>query len=438
MCYLAVGSSKDDNLIDVSRIEFEIRVYIILIFGVSVNPTKHFSLHAIIASLANQKASKEVFSGFEHDGNYLTARLPILGSNVAIRVAPENSAGFAVGAVGLNPTATRWLHDVLVTYSTLTFTADRKEIQVIRSCVKTSELEEAIFEAARLVLHLRIQEEAGDYSPKESVAMYWSSGVLNFGDWSGPHIVRALTGKQPVQGNRPGSGTRVLYSVGSILGWIKRNNVDVWGSGLMRPLTEDELAERRKLTGVKIHAVRGSLTKGTLENDLGWQVPDVFGDPALLLPDVVSPAAWDGGRVAFVPHNVHRSKYGATNAAVDVIDARRDAKDVARSISAASAVVSSSLHGIIVAQAYGVPWVWLNVVDHQLFGATFKFEDFFTCLDRNQVSRHDVRISDFTNLDVETIAAEAELPKLNIDLNLLRAALPVAPASRPLGLVMPA
>lgn len=149
------------------------------------------------------------------------------------------------------------------------------------------------------------------------------------------------------------------------------------GSGLIKALTPDEIETRAKLTGVKIHAVRGRLTKAELINTLGWDVPDVFGDPGLLLPDFVKPDDSLHGDVVCVPHYVHRSAVLSGNPKIRVSDVRLQVSHVAKEIAGASVVISSSLHGLIVAQAYGVPWVWLDVEDQQLTGGDFKFNDFF-------------------------------------------------------------
>ncbi|MGP9503134.1 hypothetical protein ACT3TS_13080, partial [Specibacter sp. AOP5-B1-6] len=192
----------------------------------SNNP--NHSLNRLTVRLTNRADLSDVFIKFEVKNGVFTGRLPILGSCVGIRAAIQADGLFVVGAVGLNPTATRWLHDTLVVQSSLTFTPDGREIQAIESGVSATDLEHSVVRTARYVLELRKQEESADFPLGESIGMYWSSGVLNFGDWAGPHVVHALTGKQPVQGNRPGASSRVLYTVGSILGWIKRNNVDIW------------------------------------------------------------------------------------------------------------------------------------------------------------------------------------------------------------------
>lgn len=78
-----------------------------------------------------------------------------------------------------------------------------------------------------LIRHLREIEEHGNFNTDNHVNAYWASGVINFGDWLGPHILRRLTGKRPIQKNRTGLPLPSLYSVGSVLGWVKRPEADV-------------------------------------------------------------------------------------------------------------------------------------------------------------------------------------------------------------------
>ena len=393
------------------------------------------NLNAIGSRLVNHVDATSKFGTITVNDNLLVAKLPILGAGVGVYVKKRGENRFEIGGVGTNATGTRWLYDTLVVSANLMVDRSNSKAYFELGFASTGDqVLSRMFSVAEYLLALRGQEEGATYDHANAVAMYWSSGVLNFGDWAGPHIVHALTGRQIVQNNRPGVNQRVLYSVGSILGWFKRNNVDVWGSGLMRPFTKDELASRRSLTGIKIHAVRGKNTKSEIEKSLDWEVPAVFGDPALLLPEiypVVADSKSSQASIAFVPHNTHRSRVGGLPDTVKMVDVRLDVRDVVESIASSRAVVSTSLHGIIVAQAYNVPWVWLDVTDHQLGGNDFKFEDFFSTLDRNLVSRRSITLSQLPNLDLEAVASEATLPKLSIDLNLLRDALPVKVSTKP-------
>lgn len=389
------------------------------------------TMRLLVSELANRPDAEGLFTSFTTSQEAVRATLPILGSTVAVRAVPD-ATGYMVGFVALNAAALKWLNDVFITKASVGFDAAGNPMHTLERGVAVGLLSEAIVRAAGTALALRRQEEAGDFAPGSTVAMHWYSAKFNFGDWIGPQLVQAYTGRQPVQSDRPGVGGRVLYSVGSILHRVTRNNVDVWGSGLMRPLTAKEIEVRSALKGVKIHAVRGKETRRELQESLGWDVPEVYGDPALLLPDIIHPAEAPHGQVAVVPHYVHLPQLDLQGIGGRLVDVRGDVKTVVEQLAGASAVVSSSLHGLIVAQAYGVPWVWLDVTDHQLGGKDFKFEDFFTCLDRNAVSRVRISKEQLATTDLAAFAAQATLPELHIDLELLRDALPVAPAEGPL------
>lgn len=357
-------------------------------------------------------------------------KLPILGSAVSV-VAVKEGPKYVVGAIGTSKPANRWLNDMLVTESRLYLDARDRHVHALGSSEDPDEVIALFVSSVRKVMTTRLADESGKFDTSQSVSAYWSAGVVNFGDWSGPHIINRLTGRRPLLPNRVKLDSRVVYSVGSILGWFNRSNVDVWGSGLMRPFTNEEIASRRKLTGIEIHAVRGKLTQQHLVEQIGWNVPDVYGDPALLLPRLYTPHRAGQGKVAFTPHGTHQ-KYFAKHiyGEVNFVDVKRNFRDVADAVSGARAVVSTSLHGLIVAQAYQVPWVWLRIDDHPLWGgADFKFEDFFSTLDDSGVSSKSISIKDLPTVDIEALAEQAHLPGLAVDLDKLQNALPVSVAT---------
>lgn len=392
------------------------------------------AMKTVAAQLAAHEKSATLFTRFDCSALAVSARVPVIGSNVAIRAVANADGTFTVGATGINTGASRWLHDFLVTTTRITFTSDGKDIHATSENVCFNDLVSEMISAAELVLSFRRQEEYGTYPASTTINTYWSSGTLNFGDWIGPHLLKHMTGRQPIQGNRQSASTRILYTVGSIAGWFKRNNVDVWGSGLIKPLAPEEIAVRRKLRGIKIHAVRGKLTQQHLSDSLGWSVPDVYGDPGLLMPDMIPAPKTKLHEISLVPHYVHREgilQGDARSVEANVIDVRRDIYDVIPMIAAGNTVISSSLHGLIMAQAYGAPWVWLDVQDQPLTGKNFKFDDFFSCLDQNAVARVPVSKEDLHKLPLQAIAKEASLPALKIDLDKLRNSLPIPAISAP-------
>ncbi|MGV3711067.1 MAG: polysaccharide pyruvyl transferase family protein [Gemmatimonas sp.] len=86
-------------------------------------------------------------------------------------------------------------------------------------------------------------------------------------------------------------------------------------------------------------------------------------DGALLVRDFMQPSG-GGTRAVFVPH--HQSAYYADwggicrDAGVDYMDSRRDVDTVLNAIRGARVVITESLHGAILADAFRVPWIAVN------------------------------------------------------------------------------
>jgi hypothetical protein len=81
--------------------------------------------------------------------------------------------------------------------------------------------------------------------------------------------------------------------------------------------------------------------------------------------------------IGFIPHYWHGAGLdgGKGLEGVKVIDVCQSVESVAGELSSCQVVVSTSLHGIVAAHAYGIPWVWAKM-DPALVGDEFKFRDF--------------------------------------------------------------
>jgi hypothetical protein len=243
--------------------------------------------------------------------------------------------------------------------------------------------------------------------------VYWWDGKPNFGDTIGPWLVELITGKPVVNTKGKRHIGNTLVTVGSLLNYLDRGGLDVWGTGLIAPMGEEtvrRLAERKPR---RIHAVRGQKTYDELTQKLGWDVPKVFGDPALLLPRFYTPSdTGETGHIAVCPHYAHKGHFHTAGpSAIKFIDVASAPSAVIDDIASASVCISTSLHGVIIAQAYGVPWVWLHITDKPLMGDEFKFEDFFSVIDSAAVARVSVHADEVRTLDWEAIAREASLPR---------------------------
>ncbi len=279
----------------------------------------------------------------------------------------------------------------------------------------------------RLRTHARAREAGAD-PPQggRAVPVWWYDGTRNFGDEIGPWLVSAIARRPVVRAetaDRP-----VLSTVGSILTMGPRGGSIVWGSGCLRPVDHEVRAKLRRRMPFDVRAVRGALTHRALAEALGLDAPQVFGDPALLLPRFLSPPAPAHGRIAVCPHYSHTELFRAAlteeTARFEIVDVADPMEQVVGQIAGASHCLSTSLHGVIVAQAYEVPWVWLRMADSPLSGGDFKFEDFFTVLDRAAVASDTLPAADLGAARLLRSAATATLPAARFAADDLLAAFP--------------
>lgn len=169
--------------------------------------------------------------------------------------------------------------------------------------------------------------------------------------------------------------------IGSILSDRYINsNTEVWGTGVQdisKPLTNKPL---------KVHAVRGPLTrKYLLDNNI--DCPEVYGDPALLLPEVYNPKIEKKYKIGLIPHwqTKKLEKYDVLkNENVVLINFHNYKKwtDVIDLILSCKYIVSESLHGLIIAEAYNIPNLWIDIdLNHKY---DIKFHDFFLSLKKDR------------------------------------------------------
>lgn len=252
---------------------------------------------------------------------------------------------------------------------------------------------------------------------------YWDNKP-NFGDFIGPYLVSKIT-RVPVLNIKniqyPG-----FMAVGSILQMLDRKNMTVWGSGLIEEPTDEVIKNIQKYKP-NILSVRGKKTAKYLLK-AGIDVPDqsVYGDPALILPLFYKPLESSYKKIGICPHHIHKEKFLSSiidNDYLRVIDVQKDVENVVNKISSSTVCISTSLHGLIIAQAYNIPWIWLEIVDENLIGNDFKFKDFFSTINELQVSHVKVKIEEISKLDFKIMAEKATLPDKLYDENLILKAL---------------
>jgi len=134
--------------------------------------------------------------------------------------------------------------------------------------------------------------------------------------------------------------------------------------------------------GIKIHAQRGPLTRMTT-----LARSSVYCDPALLYPLVFGRSSIQSEMAVFIPHLNHFAKarrYFEENPEPGlrlVTPRTEDHRSVVDAIAQARVVFSSSLHGLVLADAYNVPNVWVDPTGIHRW-PKWKFLDYFLSVGR--------------------------------------------------------
>jgi pyruvyltransferase len=154
--------------------------------------------------------------------------------------------------------------------------------------------------------------------------------------------------------------------IGSIARLAKKG-IRVMGSGI---ISKNEIVDPE----ANWIWARGPLTRNRV-TELGGQCPEIYGDPALLLPRLVSGCINKQHKIGLVPHHIDYDavkKQYPNYKIINLISA--DVEGVIADITSCEQIISSSLHGIIVANAYGIPASWIRV--NKLVGDDIKFHDY--------------------------------------------------------------
>lgn len=162
----------------------------------------------------------------------------------------------------------------------------------------------------------------------------------------------------------------VILAIGSILD-RSLPNYHIWGAGYMNKF------EHAK--GGKIYAVRGYYSAKKLEHE-GFPFCTTYGDPALLLPIIYNPHVEKKYQYGIIPHMkdyLTISKKYPKEKIINLIN--KNVEDVIFQILQCKYILSTSLHGIIIAHAYGIPALWIKNGDINTDG--IKFYDYFSSVD---------------------------------------------------------
>jgi pyruvyltransferase len=245
----------------------------------------------------------------------------------------------------------------------------------------------------------------------------------NWGDLLNPTLIQKISGKPLLHISDVKNITHkpVYIAIGSLLGHdlsFCKDNLVIWGTGFMCETECLNIAPR------EIHAVRGPLTRDKLLSQ-GYNCPEVYGDPALLCPKLYKNNNKQRYKLGIIPNYVDKELIPPVfqdDPNVLIIDIQSGIHQVIDQICSCRKIVSSSLHGIIAADAYGVPSKWLKLSDNVL-GNGFKFYDYFYSVGR--MNEEAIELND--TISIDNILDEFDYYKLDFNADELWDACPFKP-----------
>jgi len=207
------------------------------------------------------------------------------------------------------------------------------------------------------------------------IKLHWSRSKPNFGDWLSPAICEAAAKKPVVYSSVKRCD---MIAVGSILhrakGGLLQCRIHVWGSGFISK-------QEKQKSKHYFHAVRGAYTSKLITNhDI-----TIFGDPGLLaellLPNYASHPI-KRFTLGLIPHYKDKNSPLIKDIANDlprtcIIDVFDDPLAVLKQILQCEFILSSSMHGLVVADAFGIPNAWIELFCN-VRGGGWKYKDYYS------------------------------------------------------------
>ncbi|WP_282041255.1 polysaccharide pyruvyl transferase family protein [Halomonas alimentaria] len=218
---------------------------------------------------------------------------------------------------------------------------------------------------------------ARSLQPKSIPVVYFTDRP-NVGDLLNEYIIPKITGRKIIKVSS--SAAPHLRAVGSVIGSSSRFS-HVWGSGSI----DGEIPARR-LDYKKIYALRGENTRKLISCAFGFDLSHIpLGDPALLMPEFYSPSVIPGHTVGIVAHfsdELIVEKYikETLPSNIKLISVGQEPEKFVLDMLSCKYILSSSLHGLILADAYRIPNRWIKMSD-RLLGGEFKFHDYYSTTD---------------------------------------------------------
>lgn len=225
-----------------------------------------------------------------------------------------------------------------------------------------------------------------DYHPELENDERYNNSRYNLGDYLGFVIVDFMLEKKGLTLDSWVSHRKHMNSVGSNI-FSSYQHSTIWGSGVHHdPDTILKYLCYNPLRRLDVRAVRGPLSRNVLLR-YGHKCPEIYGDPAILMPLLYQPQVEKNNEILMIPQYLTEKQFRAEHPELKMASMNtNDYKQVIDAIASSKKVITSSLHAVILSDAYGVPSVLYRGLGKKV---DFKYLDYYA-----STGRTDIHIAD--------------------------------------------
>lgn len=203
---------------------------------------------------------------------------------------------------------------------------------------------------------------------------YWNA-INNLGEQLVPIIVKWISGEETEWVPEDTKSKYLIIGSEMPRGVIQENDV-VWGYGNRYNI--DVIAPYNST----FLSVRGKHTRNHIK---GIDVPEVYGDPGILISSIYQPQnivkEFDIGLLTH--HSDIPLLKQINDPKILLLDITENVYTLINKMLSCDVIICSSLHGCIVAESYGIPTIWI-LGNHSEENFEIKFNDYFSGTGREE------------------------------------------------------